>query len=113
MLVWRDNIRVTVRSFFDAHIDTIVNDDFFVWRFAGFSRALLCLSSYQSVIIYHGWLAVTLILYVTKNLRSSEGRRGDMVEFQSCLGVCYLYDLSWNGYRYTWSNRQRGIGHIV
>lgn len=123
LLLWKDPMVVTIKSFSDSHIDAVVMFKALNWRFTGFygnprssfrHRSWTLLKNLASL-NYRPWLIggdFNKILDNSKKKGGSLRSASTMREFKSTLDSCKLMKIRAAGYPFTWHNRQSGVTSV-
>ena len=123
-MLWPSDMSVDIQSYSDNHIDVIIDhgvDD--TWRFMGFygdretaswenSWSLLRTLSHQFNL---PWVCIgdfNEILFVDEKQGWLARPEKQMQRFREALDYCRLKDMGFNGFPFTWCNRQLGDQNV-
>ena len=131
-LIWKADVQLDVINFTENHVlAKVVEEDGFTWfltRFYGWSRASQkwkswALLSHISSFVNGPWCYVgdfNAILHPSKKQSLHPPPYMQMEDFQAALKSCNLFDLGFQGYKFTWNNKRPGatntrerLGHAI
>ncbi|XP_075478769.1 uncharacterized protein LOC142519616 [Primulina tabacum] len=126
MLLWKSSICVCIKSYSPGHIDCLIQEPDFAWRFTGFygqpdislrrfSWDLLRKLKRLPELCELPWLVggdFNEICYDSEKLGGVRRSPSQMQEFRDALDVCELQDIHSHGDLYTWVNRRRADSAI-
>ncbi|KAL5539433.1 hypothetical protein UlMin_045908 [Ulmus minor] len=126
ILLWKESVEVVIQSTSAGHIDALVSQAERHWRFTGFygspevegrkfSWDLMSKLASIAELSHLPWLVGGDFNEILLDSEKRGGRPralAQMMNFQSCLDLCGLKDLSFSGEQFTWVKRQ-GLGDCI